>query len=173
MDAFIRDTIVRHAENLGYQLIDADECRLWFSIDGSENANHRDILKSFEDEQVPEDFVTNSADPRYIGAISVGWKSGPMMLMRLTAMGTHYQPMPENERRKMARFLVRLPTPEEIEGIDGLIRELTTGEKSAARNASKTSMFKASRKSGTNGTFGTNWKSLDPVGLSISSGQSV
>jgi hypothetical protein len=117
---------------VGYQLIDADDCRLWFSIDGIDNSSHRDILMSFEDERKREDLVANSADPWFIGAIAIGWKSGSLMLMRLTHLGMHYQPKTEAERTRQARSFVPLPTPEEIEGIDALILELTTGEKSAA-----------------------------------------
>lgn len=128
---------MRRAEKLGYQLIDADDCRLWFSVDGSQSSIDRDSLQRFEDERRREDLVTNSADPWFIGAIAIGWKLDPLMLMRLTHLGMHYQPKTEAERTRQARSFVPLPTPEEIEGIDALILELTTGEKSPASESLK------------------------------------
>jgi hypothetical protein len=125
MDPFIRESIEQQAQDQRYQLISVEEDRLWFSLDGTGTVGSREYLEWCDTEVMPSDFNAASMDPRYIGSIAEGWKSGSMMLVRLTTLGRNFIPWTDEERLALEDRLRISPT--ESEEIDALVDELMKG----------------------------------------------
>ena len=118
MATSIQSSIVSQAEGQGYQFIEAEEDRLFFSLDGTKNHSDRAALENLDLGDEPPDFIALSTDFYYYGPIATGWKSGSMMLMRFTENGLSYKAMTEEERRALEDRFRTPPTAEEFAEMD-------------------------------------------------------
>jgi hypothetical protein len=121
----IQASIVEQANEKGYRLVEAGYDWLLFSRSGEESRRARAALEKLDPKTVPPHFRAASSDRRYIGTTANGWKSGRMMLMRLTAMGLNYKARSEEERQAWLDELKKPITPEESAAIKALITKLS------------------------------------------------
>ena len=117
------------AEEQGYKLLEAAGERLFFSLDGTESRSARAALEELDLDNEPPDFVAVSTDFRYHGTIATGWKSGSMMLVRLTGRGLSYKAMTAKE---IEAWFHTPPTAEESAAIEALAEEAITGKETPA-----------------------------------------
>lgn len=69
-------------------------------------------------ENEPPDFIAVSTDFRYHGTIATGWKSGSMMLVRLTGRGLNYKVITAKEFEERAESFHSSPTAAESAEIE-------------------------------------------------------
>ena len=137
MDSSIQASIIDQAERQGYSFLDAEDDRLFFSLDGRDYSSARAALESLDLDDEPPDFIASSTDFRIIGTIATGWKSGSMMLLRLTEIGRNYIAMTADELRALNERLRRPPTAEEFAEMDALIDEVIHGKSTPASERAK------------------------------------
>jgi len=137
MDSSIQVSIIDQAERQGYSFLEAEDDRLFFSLDGRDYSSARAALESLDLDDEPPDFIASSTDFRLPGTIAIGWKSGPMMMLCLTEMGRNYIAMTEDELRALNERLRRPPTAEEFAEMGALIDEVMHGRSTPASERAK------------------------------------
>lgn len=132
MKTSIQDSVVRKAEREGYKLLEIEGDRLFLSRDGTESRSARATVEELDLKKAPPDFIASSTDFRYHGTIANGWKSGSMMLVRLTGRGSSYSDLTAKEIEEMEKSLDCPPTAEESAEIKAVLNAVVSEKQSPA-----------------------------------------